>query len=295
MAHSTEVPRAKHTPVLLKESIDGLFDHLGDGRTKSLVFLDGTFGGGGHSREVRKRFGDAVTIAAIDQDPDVAAKEKEFEVKTLNFRKIDEAAVTPDAILLDLGFSSDQMDASGRGFSFLRDEPLDMRLSQAGPTAADLLNSWDEPAIELILRGFGEEKYSRKIAREIVTRRETAPFATTTDLVEAVTNAVPESYARGRINPATRTFQALRIAVNDELDALEEGLMKSLSILRPGGRLAVISFHSLEDRIVKNFFRKAKEEGKGEIVTKKPVVPTEAEIAENPRSRSAKLRIFQKA
>lgn len=277
-----------HKPVLLQETIDGLALQSGD------TYLDGTFGGGGHSREVRRRYGDSVKIIGLDQDPDVAKREKEFEVKTLNFRNIDEAGVSPDAILLDIGFSSDQMDASGRGFSFLRDEPLDMRMSQSGPTAAEILNNFSESALELILKGFGEEKYSRRIASEIVRRREIAPFATTQDLVEAVKNAVPASYAYGRLNPATKSFQAIRIAVNSELEALEEGLEKAFAILRPGGRLAVISFHSLEDRIVKNFFKKLKDEGMGEPLTKKPVVASEQETAENPRSRSAKLRIFRK-
>lgn len=280
--------RSMHKSVLLKESIDGLLLKEGE------VFMDGTFGGGGHSKEVKRQFGEKVEIVGLDQDPDVAKRNSEFKVLTLNFKDMDQAGVSPDAILLDIGLSSDQIDTSRRGFSFMRDEPLDMRMSQEGPGAAEILNSWDEEAIELILRGFGEERYSRRIAAEIVKRRETAPFETTNDLVEAVGNAVPGSYKHGKINPATRTFQALRIAVNGELNALETGLGKALEILKPGGRIAVISFHSLEDRIVKNFFRDKAGEGVGEVLTKKPITPGEAEIKENPRSRSAKLRIFKK-
>lgn len=276
-----------HKPVLLKEAIDGL------GLKPGEIFLDGTFGGGGHSREARKRMGDMARIIALDQDPSVAKSNPDFEIRTLNFRQIDKVGEKPDAILLDIGFSSDQLE-SGRGFSFLKDEPLDMRMDQKGATAADILNSWDEPAIELILRGFGEERYSRKIAHEIVKRREAEPFARTTDLLEAIEAAVPTKYLHGKIHPATRTFQALRIAVNEELAALEEGLAKGFELLNPGGRFAVITFHSLEDRIVKNFFRELAAQGRGELINKKPIVPTESELKENPRSRSAKLRIIKK-
>lgn len=257
------------------------------------VFLDGTFGAGGHSREARKRLGDMARIIALDQDPAVARANPDFEIRTLNFRHLDKVGEKPDAILLDIGFSSDQLE-SGRGFSFLKDEPLDMRMSQKGHTASDILNSWDESAIELILRGFGEERYSQRIARAIVEKRENEPFERTTDLVETIEAAVPQKYLHGKIHPATRTFQALRIAVNEELAALEEGLQKGFEILNPGGRLAVITFHSLEDRIVKNFFRELAAEGRGELQNKKPIVPSENETTDNPRSRSAKLRIIKK-
>jgi 16S rRNA (cytosine1402-N4)-methyltransferase len=202
--------------------------------------------------------------------------------------------VRPDAILLDLGFSSDQLESSGRGLSFQKDEPLDMRLSGRGITAAEILNSWDEHAIELILRGFGGEKYSRRIAGAIVRRRELTPFETTTELVETIISSVPASYRHGRINPATRTFQALRIAVNEELTALEEGLAKGFEHLAIGGRFAVISFHSLEDRIVKNFFRDKAKLGNAKLINKKPITPSKDEIEGNPRARSAKLRVIEK-
>lgn len=275
-----------HRPVLLHEVVEGL-NHLRDDSANK-VFVDATYGAGGHTKEVLRNFPD-VKVITIDQDPDTHAN------ITGNFRNIDQLLgdIQPDAILLDLGFSSDQMDHSGRGFSFQRDEPLDMRLSQAGPSAADILNSWDEHAIELILRGFGEEKYSRKIAREIIERRKFHPFTRTLDLVDVVDASKSKSY-RDKIHPATKTFQALRIAVNEELSSLEEGLSKSWKILSKGGRLAVISFHSLEDRIVKNFFRNLAQEGSAKLISKKPIVPSSEEIKENPRSRSAKLRIIVK-
>jgi 16S rRNA (cytosine1402-N4)-methyltransferase len=250
------------------------------------VFLDGTYGAGGHSREVKRRHPE-VKIIAIDQDP-------EARVITANFRGLDQVVSEKvDAILFDLGFSSDQLEGDISGLSFLRDELLDMRLSRRGPTAADLLNSWDEHAIELILRGFGEEKYSRKIAKEIIETREGKPFETTFNLVEAVLRVKPKNW-RDKIHPATKTFQALRIATNDELTNLEIGLEKGLGVLKPKGRFVVISFHSLEDRIVKNFFRDKVKGGFAKQVTRKPIVPSVAEIEENPRARSAKLRVIEK-
>lgn len=274
----------KHKPVLLQEVVGNL--ELKPGQ----IFVDGTFGGGGHSREVLRRF-PGIRAIGIDQDPETGAE------IIGNFRNIDQLLgdTRPNAILLDLGISSDQIENSGRGFSFQKDEPLDMRMStNTTLTAAQVLNSWDEDAIELILRGFGEERYSRKIAHAIVERRETKPFEKTYDLVEVIKKAVPPHYEHGRINPATRTFQALRITVNEELTALEEALAKGCKVLERHGRFLVISFHSLEDRIVKRFFRKLAQEGKVRLVNKKPIVPQETEVEENPRSRSAKLRVVEK-
>lgn len=277
MPNVAKAMSGKHKPVLLQETTDGLDLEAHE------TFVDGTYGAGGHSKEVRRRYGDKVKIITIDQDPAAHAD------ITGNFRDIDKLLgdVRPDAILLDLGFSSDQL-TSVPGLSFQRDELLDMRLSREGTTAAMILNSFDEQAIELILRGFGEEKYSRKVARAIVERR---PLNTTFDLVRAVESVVRKT---GKINPATKTFQALRIAVNEELDTLERGLLKAFDKLRPSGRLAVISFHSLEDRIVKNFYRNQATLGNAKIITKKPITPSQDEILENPRSRSAKLRILEK-
>src|SRR3989344_4066855 len=270
--------RNMHKPVLLHESIGALDLKPGE------LFVDATYGGGGHSQEVRRQF-PTVEIIAIDQDPDVDAIRA-------NFRNLDEVVTRKvNAILFDLGISSDQLDppaGGGRGFSFLKDEPLDMRMSGIGLKAADILNSWDEHAIELILRGFGEESNSRRIAREIVERRKIKPFRTTFDLVEVV------GKRRGKIHPATKTFQALRIATNDELTSLEIGLEKGFKALREKGRFVVISFHSLEDRIVKNFFRDKIKEKVAKQVTKKPITPSAEEVEGNPRSRSAKLRVIEK-
>lgn len=284
MPNVAEAMLGKHKPVLLHESIDALNLQTDE------LFIDATFGNGGHSREVRRRFGDKVRIIGLDQDPYVAEKNSEFEVKTESFRNLDKVLneLKPDAILFDLGISTNQLADSGRGFSFLKDEPLDMRMSGVGITAAEILNSWDEHAIELVLRGFGEERFSKKIAGEIVERRKIKPFVTTFDLVKVV------GKRRGKIHPATKTFQALRIAVNEELTALEIGLGKGLEALKAKGRFAVISFHSLEDRIVKNFFRDRIKEKVAKQITKKPIVPSAEEVEENPRSRSAKLRVIEK-
>lgn len=284
-----------HAPVLLHEAVETL--HLKDGD----IFLDGTLGSAGHSLLVAEKFGNDVEIIGIDRDPDALARSaerlKEFThssyLRLESFRNLDEVLLglgvsQVNAILLDLGISSEQIDESGRGFSFQRDEPLDMRMGKQGLTAADVLNGWSEETLESILRGFGEERRARQIARAIVERREKKPFKTTADLVEVVGKRT------GRIHPATKTFQAIRIAVNEELTALEEGLRKAFDALGGGGRLAVISFHSLEDRIVKNFMRERAKTGEGRLITKKPIVPSEEEVERNPRSRSAKLRVIEK-
>lgn len=292
---------SKHIPVLLREVVDGLALEAGE------IFLDGTLGGGGHSALVAERLGSQVTIIGLDRDREALERSRErlqpltssFSLHQESFRELDKVLTklgisAVDAILLDLGISSDQLDSSGRGFSFQREEPLDMRMGTEGLTAREILNGFGEETLELIIRGFGEERYSRRIAREIVERREEKPLETTFDLVEVVKAATPALYHRGRIHPATRTFQAIRIAVNEELTALEEGLEKGFSSLKPGGRLAIISFHSLEDRLVKNFFRGQAKAEKGRLVVKKPVTPTREEASTNPRSRSAKLRIIEK-
>lgn len=292
-----------HVSVLLHESVDNL--NLSEGK----IFLDGTLGAAGHSAQVAKQFGDTVEIIGLDKDKD-AIKRSEEKLRTLttnaylrneSFKDLDQVLESlgisnVDAILFDLGISSDQLDALGRGFSFQRDEPLDMTMSNVGEefNARTILNTFDEDALELILRGFGEEKFSRRIARGIVKRREVKPFETTFELVEAVRVATPAVYHRGKLHPATRTFQALRITTNSELAALEEGLIKGFKHLNLGGRFVVISFHSLEDRIVKQFFKERIEMGEAKAITKKPIVPTESEVKENPRSRSAKLRVIEK-
>jgi 16S rRNA (cytosine1402-N4)-methyltransferase len=299
MAHFAEASRAKHIPVLLHESIEALNLEAGE------IFLDATFGGGGHSREVLERFDGNVRIIALDRDPKVLEaleQSKTFassiEVKIESFRNLDKAleelkVESVDAVLFDLGISTDQLENSGRGFSFQKNEPLDMRMSGQGLRAADILNSWDEHTLELILRGFGEETYSRKIAKEMVKRRALKPFSTTFDLIEAVFAAKGQG-RRDKIHPATKTFQALRIAVNEELTALEIGLEKAFRVLKSKGRLVVISFHSLEDRIVKNFFRDKVREETAQAISKKPITPKPDELLANPRSRSAKLRVIEK-
>ncbi len=284
----------RHKPVLLQEVLTGLNLHDGD------IFLDGTLGSAGHTLAVLEKYKD-VEVVGLDRDQE-ALKRSEERLRTLSqnlflkkesFRNMDKVLQSlginqVNAVLLDLGISSDQLEDSGRGFSFKKDEPLDMRMSGEGITAAEILNSWSERAIALILKGFGEERHAKIIAKRIVERRKEKPFKTTNDLVEVVGGK------QGKIHPATKTFQAIRIAVNEELDALEEGLAKAFSLLSSGGRLAVISFHSLEDRIVKNFVRDRVKNEEANSITKKPIIPTDIEVRENPRARSAKLRILEK-
>jgi 16S rRNA (cytosine1402-N4)-methyltransferase len=294
-----------HTSVLLHESIDGLAIVPGD------IYVDGTLGSGGHAEEVAKRFGNAVRIIGIDMDADALARSRtRLEAQGAkvtyvqgNFRNIDTILESLEIrevnrILLDIGLSSNQLDESGRGFSFMRDEPLQMTFAKdvvlGDTTAETVVNEWSEETLSTIIYGFGEERYARRIAKAIVEARELEPITTTGQLVEVIASAVPVRYQKGKIHFATRTFQAIRIAVNQELQALEEGLKKSFDMLAFGGRLAVISFHSLEDRIVKNFFRALAQDGKATLVTKKPLEAGEEEQATNRRSRSAKLRIIEK-
>ncbi|MBI4155608.1 MAG: 16S rRNA (cytosine(1402)-N(4))-methyltransferase RsmH [Candidatus Zambryskibacteria bacterium] len=302
-----------HKSVLLHEAIDGLNIKPGD------IFVDGTLGGGGHMEEVCLRFGSTVVMIGIDLDSEAitraSARLTHFKcpihyVKG-SFRNIDKILNSlgmkqVDKILLDLGISSNQFEESGRGFSFQKDESLIMSFSstdspQAKFTARDIVNEWDEENIKTILQSYGEEQFAWKIAKAIVERRKIKPIETTFDLVEIVKSATPKFYHHRKIHPATKTFQALRITVNDETESLKEGIRKGFECLKPQGRLAVISFHSLEDRIVKQFFsakggkNKEQQDKEGIIITKKPVTPTEIEISENPRSRSAKLRIIEKS
>lgn len=291
----------RHISVLLHESTDGLA--LKEGST---VF-EGTVGLGGHSRVLCEMIGKKGFFIGTDADQDSLAiageRLKDLPCKKLfvcdNFRNIDvvlaQAGVEQvDAILLDIGLSNRQLEVAPRGFSFMRDEPLLMtfRSSGEGLTAREIVNEWAEESIADIIYGYGEERYSRRIARGIVEARKIQPIETSGQLVEIVKQSVPKSFSR--INPATKTFQALRIAVNDELGALREGLAKGFARLTPGGRMAVISFHSLEDRIVKEFFRQKAQEGEGTLVTKKPIVPSDTEVKDNPKSRSSKLRIIIK-
>jgi 16S rRNA (cytosine1402-N4)-methyltransferase len=289
-----------HTSVLLAEVLEALRPRPG----RNYRALDGTLGAGGHSFGLLERSSPDGQLIGLDADPaalDVARQRLapfagRFNLRHANFADLATLELEPqDAIVLDLGLSSAQLDAAGRGFSFRFDEPLDMRFDQSPdrPTAADLLNTLSEAELEHILRAFGEEPRARRVARSIVQRRTREPFARTGDLVAAVTAALGP--ARGRIHPATRTFQALRIAVNDELAALEAGLDAAIDVLAPGGRVAVISFLSLEDRIVKWRFRGWAEAGRATVLTRKPTVPGVEEIQRNPRARSAKLRVAERA
>ena len=306
----------EHVPVLLNECLDGLaIDPAG-------IYLDGTAGGAGHSRQIALRL-DAEQggrLISLDQDPDAVQTARArlaglpATVVQINFRYAGQALeqLGIDKIngaLLDLGVSSHQLDDAARGFSYRADAPLDMRMSQQGETAADLVNTASREEISRILRDYGEEPYAWQIAGHIVEARETAPIETTLQLADIVASAMPPAERRKNKNPSRRTFQALRIAVNHELDALEEGLDTIFDHLAPGGRLCVITFHSLEDRIVKSAFKKNENPctcppdfpvcvcgkvSKGCVVTRKPILPSEEELEYNSRSKSAKLRIFER-
>jgi len=294
-----------HASVLSKEVIEGLSFQDGD------IYLDATVGSGGHMEEIWKKMKNRVTLCGIDADEMSVTITRErlelsgakVKISVLNFRDIDKVLEifcikNPTKILFDLGWSSDQFDEGGRGFSFQKDEPLLMTfkhdVSEEDTTANDVVNKWSEESLADILYGYGEERYSKRIAEAIAEQRRKKPIKTSRELAEIVKNAVPVFYRFGRIHPATKTFQAIRIAVNNELQTLEEGVKKGFEILKQGGRMAVISFHSLEDRIVKNFFKSLVEKNKGELINKKPIMPSEEEINKNPRARSAKLRILQK-
>lgn len=294
-----------HKTVLLHEAIDGLNIKNGD------IFVDGTLGGGGHFEEVAKRFGDTVVMIGIDLDPDAIIRTKERLLSSKantqyvqdSFRNISSILESldiksVDKILLDIGLSSNQFEESGRGFSFQKDEPLIMSfkkyLDKNDLTAKEIVNTWDLENISTILKGYGEEQFAWKIAKAIVASREVKPIETTFELVDIIKLATPKWYHTKRIHPATKTFQALRITVNDEIESLKQAVRDGFSKLSVGGRLAVISFHSIEDRAVKQFFKQKVEDGDGQNIFKKPLVPSDEEIKENPRSRSAKLRIIEK-
>lgn len=291
-----------HLPVLTKEVLEFLNPKPGEN------FIDCTIDGGGHAKEILKKISPAGKLLGIDLDKKMIAalqaKIKNEKLNNLivaegnfkNLKKITEEKnfSRVSGILIDLGWSSIQIEESGRGFSFLKNEPLDMRYSSFGISAAEAVNQLSEKDLADIFWQYGEERFSRRIAKKIVEARKKKRILTTFDLVDAVKTSVPRSYERGRLHPATRVFQALRIYVNQELENLKEVLPQAVEILAPGGILTVISFHSLEDRIVKNFFREMKKEGRLEILTKKPVVPSDEEIKSNPRSRSAKLRAVRK-
>jgi len=295
----------KHISVLLDESISGLAIKPGD------IVVDGTLGGGGHTIEIIKRFGKDVKIICLDLDSDAISRSKKLIeatnsdviFKTIGFQDIDKVLdelgiVGVDRILLDLGISSFQLEEAERGFTFSRNEPLLMTMKKNPDdndlTAYEIVNEWGEETLADIIYGFGEERYSRRIAKAIVEARLEKKIETTFDLVEIIDKAVGGFYKGKKINPATKTFQALRIATNSELSNLEQVIQKGFNRLNKGGRMAIISFHSLEDRIVKKAFIGLKSNGEADIITKKPITPSEEEIKLNPRSRSSKLRLIEK-
>ena len=302
-----------HVPVLLNECLEGLaIDPAG-------TYLDGTAGGGGHSSEIARRLTTGRLIS-LDQDPDAVAAATErlkglpATVVRTNFRYARRAlaglgVTSLNGALLDLGVSSHQLDDGERGFSYRQDAPLDMRMSQSGPTAADLVNSAGREELARILREYGEEPYAWAIAGRIVRQREQKPFATTLELADTIASALPPAVRRKDKNPSRRSFQAIRIAVNGEMDALSEGLDEIFDLLAPGGRFAIITFHSLEDRLVKNRFRQwattctcppeypvcvCGGKAKAKLITRKPIEAAPDELESNRRSRSAKLRVIEK-
>lgn len=282
----------QHVPVLLQEAVDGLKLREGD------TLLDCTYGAGGHTRYALEKH-PKIKVIALDQDKESLGNVEDDRITPLNynFRDLDKALASQgidsvQGILFDLGTSVDQLMSSGRGFSFQKDEELGMNLDPNGKlTAKDILNSWSEETLETIFRGYGEERFSRSIAKKIAEER---PIETTFQLVEIIKKATPSFYHNRKIHPATKVFQALRMATNDEFNTLRIGLRKGYEALEMKGRMAVISFHSIEDREVKRYFHELEKEGLGKRITKKPIRPTDEERHENPRSRSAKLRIFKK-
>ena len=308
-----------HQPVLFSQTLDCLaVDVAGN-------YLDCTVGGGGHAAGILSRLSAAGHFYGLDKDPDALAaatarllqlaSPATWELIHSDFASLDQICQTHQigplqGILADLGVSSWQLDQAERGFTYQQDGPLDMRMNQtAGPTAADLVNTLDETELVRILRDYGEERYAARISRAIVQRRQVQPFTTTADLAAVVKAAMPGQGRQEPQHPARRTFQAIRIAVNQELAALEKLLAAALGLLAPGGRLCIITFHSLEDRLVKEAFRRWENPctcprefpvcicgrtPQGEVLTRRPIVADPAEIAANPRARSAKLRCFCK-
>lgn len=294
-----------HQPVLLQEVIEALAPQPGE------VLVDATVNRAGHARALCPLVGNGGLLIGIDADATALAEARErltdcpCPVRLINgnFRemavRIRESGIdSVDCVLMDLGLSSDELERSGRGFSFQRDEPLLMTFaSDPEPgvlTAAQIVNSWSEERLVEILREFGEERFARPIAKAIVTSRRRAALHTTGQLVAVIEAAVPAWYRQRRIHPATKTFQALRMATNDELGALQEGLVAAWGLLAANGRLAVISFHSLEARLVKVFFQQLVRDGQAEFVHKKARLATYAETRSNPRARSAQLRTIKK-
>ena len=306
----------KHKSVLLNETIDGL-NIKPDG-----IYVDGTLGGGGHAYEVCRRLGEKGSIIGIDQDAAAieaaSARLKDFGEKVTIVRsnycdmksKLHELGIDKvDGIVLDLGVSSYQLDTAERGFSYREDAPLDMRMdTRQKMTARDIVNDYTEADLYRVIRDYWEDKFAKNIAKHIVQARAVKPVETTAELSEIIRASIPMKFQKKSGHPAKRTFQAIRIELNRELDVLRDSLDDMIDLLNPGGRLCIITFHSLEDRIVKSAFRKNEnpctcppdfpvcvcgKKSKGSIITKKPILPSEEELEYNSRSKSAKLRIFE--
>ena len=306
----------KHKSVLLNETIDGL-NIKPDG-----IYVDGTLGGGGHAYEVCRRLGEKGSIVGIDQDAAAieaaSARLKDFGEKVTIVRsnycdmksKLHELGIDKvDGIVLDLGVSSYQLDTAERGFSYREDAPLDMRMdTRQKMTARDIVYDYTEADLYRVIRDYGEDKFAKNIAKHIVQARAVKPVETTAELSEIIRASIPMKFQKKSGHPAKRTFQAIRIELNRELDVLRDSLDDMIDLLNPGGRLCIITFHSLEDRIVKSAFRKNEnpctcppdfpvcvcgKKSKGSIITKKPILPSEEELEYNSRSKSAKLRIFE--
>lgn len=280
-----------HIPVLLKETVECL--DVKPNRN----YIDCTLNGGGHAREILKRNGPKGKVLGIEIDKEIFQKLKKEERliavndSYVNLKKIAEENdfKNIDGILFDIGMSSYHIDEAKRGFSFNKDEPLLMNYKE-GLSAEEILNEWEEKDIENILKEYGEEKFAKKIAKKIVERRRGEKIKSTLQLANIIKEATPGWYHHSKTHFATRTFQALRIAVNDELNNFRSTLPIALELLNKGGRLAAISFHSLEDRIIKEFLKEKERSGELKIINKKPIVPGETELKDNPRSRSSKLR-----
>lgn len=305
-----------HVSVLLNETIEGL-NIKPDG-----IYADGTLGGAGHSYQIASKLNGLGRLIGFDQDEDAitASTErlKEFKNVTIvrsNYRNMKEELNNRginkvDGILLDLGVSSYQLDTVSRGFSYKEEAPLDMRMDNRNEvTARDIVNNYSQGDLFRIIRDYGEDKFAANIAKHIVMNREIKPIETTTELAEIVKAAIPMKFRKQGGHPAKQTFQAIRIELNSELSVLKESLMDMIDLLNPNGRICIITFHSLEDRIVKNIFKEAEDpctcpknfptcvcgkKSKGKVITRKPILPSEEELELNLRSKSAKLRIFEK-
>lgn len=307
----------KHYSVLLNETVDGL-NIKPDG-----IYVDGTLGGGGHASQVCRRLNSGGRLIGIDQDKDAIAaateRLKDYQDRVTivrsNYEQIDKVLgdlniEKVDGIYLDLGVSSYQLDTAERGFSYRSDAPLDMRMDDRNPvTAADIVNDYTESQLFHMIKNYGEDRFAQNIAKHICKYRETKRIETTFELSDIISGAIPARVRATSGHPAKRTFQAIRIELNRELDVLEDSIDKMIDSLQEGGRLCIITFHSLEDRIVKNKFRTAEKpcicppefpictcgrKSRGQVITRKPILPSNQELEENSRSKSAKLRIFEK-